>query len=211
MFCPKCGTQLNDGAAFCNVCGANLQAAAPAPAPAPNPYATPNPYVNPNPYVRPVAPSHLLTGKSVSVKDSNFIFIVIAAIFAFFATVLMHCPVLSSGVGSYSAELTLMMAGFANTGTLNAIGQIIFTILTFISLVYLFLPYIPGVPLKMNLFNYVAPIAILFFQMILFVVGGLTHGQTNVSLSMDGWLFWLSTIVSIGLLTFELIKFAIKK
>lgn len=198
MFCPKCGTQLNDGAAFCNVCGANLQGAAPAS------------YAAPNPYARPAAPSHLISGKSVSIKDFNFLFIAIAAIFAFFATVLMHCPVLSQEFyGGRSIQCTLMAV--SENGD-NAIGQIIFTILTFVSLVYLLLPYIPGVPLKMNIFNYIAPIAILFFQMLLFVIGGLTHdGGSMVSMSMDGWLFWLSTIVSIGLLTFELIKFVIKK
>lgn len=200
MFCPKCGSQLNDGAAFCNVCGTNLQAGAPAPAPAPV-----------NPYARPMmAPSHLISGKSVSIKDSNFIFVALAAVFAFFATVLMHCPVLSTQFyGSNTIQMTLMAVG--ETGD-NAIGQILFTILTFMSLVYLFLPYIPGVPLRINIFNYIAPIAILFFQMILFVVGGLVHeGGSMVSLSMDGWLFWLCTIVSIGLLAFELVKFAINK
>ena len=200
MFCPKCGSQLNDGAAFCNVCGTNLQAGAPAPAPAPV-----------NPYARPMmAPSHLISGKSVSYKDSNFIFVVIAAIFAFFATVLMHCPVINIGNTADAVQGTLFAAG----GAENAIGQIIFTILTFISLAYLFLPYIPGVPLKINIFNYIAPIAVLFFQMILFIVGGLTHNLASygvTSMSLDGWLFWLCTIVSIGLLAFELIKFAIKK
>ena len=198
MFCPKCGSQLNDGAAFCNVCGTNLQAGAPAPAPV-------------NPYARPMmAPSHLISGKSVSYKDSNFIFVAIAAIFAFFATVLMHCPVINIGNTPDAVQGTLFAAG----GAENAIGQIIFTILTFISLAYLFLPYVPGVPLKINIFNYIAPIAVLFFQMILFIVGGLTHDLASygvTSMSLDGWLFWLCTIVSIGLLAFELIKFAIKK
>ncbi|MEC4184972.1 zinc ribbon domain-containing protein [Adlercreutzia sp. R21] len=32
MFCPKCGNQLPDGSAFCGKCGAQLGAAAPAPA-----------------------------------------------------------------------------------------------------------------------------------------------------------------------------------
>jgi len=34
-FCPKCGTQLDDAAVFCNTCGANLATGA---APAVNPY-----------------------------------------------------------------------------------------------------------------------------------------------------------------------------
>ena len=64
----------------------------------------------------------------------------------------------------------------------------------------------------MNIFNIVAPIAVLFFQMILFVVAGLTHGGAGIAtLSMDGWLFWLCTIVSIGLLVFELIRFLIRR
>lgn len=196
MFCPKCGTQVNDGAAFCNVCGTNLQAAAPAYNPT---YAAPK---APNP-----AMGKLLGGKKVSVKDFDFLFVVIAGIFAFFATVLMHCPILSTGNSSYSVQMTLCMAG----GGTNAIGQIIFTILTFIALAYLFLPYIKGVPLKLNILNYVAPLAILFFQLILFIVGGLTHkGGSMVSLSMDGWLFWLSTLVSMGTLAFLAVKYVLE-
>ncbi len=200
MFCPKCGTQVNDGAAFCNVCGTNLQAAA-APAPA---------YSNPA-YAAPKAPnpaaSQLLSGKKVDYKDFDFLFVVIAGIFAFFATVLMHCPMFSIGAGSYSTQMTLCMLG----GGTNAIGQIIFTLLTFASLAYLFLPYFKGVPLKLNVLNYVVLAAILFFQLILFVVGGLMHkAGSMVSLSMDGWLFWLCTIVSIGTLAYLTIKYVLE-
>lgn len=202
MFCPRCGNQLNDGAAFCNACGANLGV-----------NQNPNPNVNygmnyAQPVKRPLP--YIVAGKSVSTKDANFIFIALAAVFAFFATVLMHCPVLSMGVFGSSSEATFLMAG----GNDNAIGQIIFTILTFLSLAYLFLPYVKAVPIKQNIFNFIAPIAVLFFQMILFVIAGLTHNYVsygNVSLSMDGWLFWLSTIVSIGLLVFEMLRFLMRR
>ena len=203
MFCPRCGNQLNDGAAFCNACGANLGVA-------PNPAPNMNPNMNYGMRPAPKPLPYVISGKSVSAKDSNFIFIALAAVFAFFATVLMHCPVLSVGYAGQDIQVTYLMAG----GGENAIGQIIFTILTFLSLAYLFVPYVRVIPLKQNIFNFIAPIAVLFFQMILFVIAGLTHGGAGMgiaTLSMDGWLFWLSTIVSIGLFTFEMIRFLLKR
>lgn len=247
MFCPKCGSQLNDGAAFCNVCGTNLQAGAPAPAPV-------------NPYARPMmAPSHLISGKSVSYKDSNFIFVVIAAIFAFFATFLMHTPVVSvwiKGMGAdFSASVTLLDAGkcdmdkimsagmnVQNTMKLDlggqAIGQIIFTILVFASLAYLFLPYIKGTPVNMQMtaLNYIVPLAILVFQLIFFVIAVATNPMGEIfntyvkpalsqmppqasalgvdaglGLSLNGWLFYLTNISAIGLLAWQMIVSVFKK
>lgn len=54
MFCPNCGKEIKDGAAFCTWCGAKVQrrsaeAPAPTPAPAPQPEAAPAPAPMPQP------------------------------------------------------------------------------------------------------------------------------------------------------------------
>ena len=54
MFCPQCGKELNDGAAFCPYCGAQMPAAAQTQASAPA--SVPAPPVNQNPYGTYAAP-----------------------------------------------------------------------------------------------------------------------------------------------------------
>lgn len=53
MFCPQCGKELNDGAAFCPYCGAQMPVSAQTQAGAPS---TPVPPVNQNPYGAYAAP-----------------------------------------------------------------------------------------------------------------------------------------------------------
>lgn len=196
MFCPKCGTQLNDGAAFCNACGANLKTGK-----------------------APGAGVNFLAGKKVSVKDSNFIFVALAGVFAFFATVLMHCPVISAGYGEETQQLTLLGCAQMSEGEGNAVGQIIFTILVFASLAYLFLPYIKGIAINATVLNYAVPAVLLTAQSLFFLIACLVNPlgeqfaevkeympDASLGLSMDGWLYWLSALVSIGLLVFVIIK-----
>ena len=203
MFCPKCGTQLNDGVAFCNACGANLKTGKKASG----------------------ANFDLLAGKKVSVKDSNFILVAIAGILAFFATVLMHCPVISAGQGGQTSQMTLLGCAQMMEGEGNAVGQIIFTILVFFSLAYLFLPYIKGIAINATVLNYAVPAFLLTAQSLFFLIACIINpmGEAfaaqkemaksfgsefngSLGLSMDGWLYWLSALVSIGLLVFVVIK-----
>lgn len=197
MFCPKCGTQLNDGVAFCNACGANLKTGKKASG----------------------ANFDLLAGKKVSVKDSNFILVAIAGILAFFATVLMHCPVISAGQGGQSSQMTLLGCAQMAEGEGNAVGQIIFTILVFFSLAYLFLPYIKGIAINATVLNYAVPAVLLTAQSLFFLIACIINPlgeqfamikeynpDASLGLSMDGWLYWLSALVSIGLLVFVVIK-----
>ena len=198
MFCPKCGTQLNDGVAFCNACGANLKTGKKASA---------------------GAGLNLLAGKKVSVKDSNFILVAIAGILAFFATVLMHCPVISMGTGEMTTQFTLLACGQSIEGDGNAVGQIIFTILVFFSLAYLFLPYIKGIAINATVLNYAVPAVLLTAQSLFFLIACIInplgeefkmmkeyYDEASLGLSMDGWLYWLSALVSIGLLVLITIK-----
>ena len=200
MFCPKCGTQLNDSAAFCNACGANVKG-------------------------KPAgAGLDLLASKKVGIKDSNFILVAIAGILAFFATVLMHCPVISMGTGEMTTQLTLLACGQSVEGDGNAVGQIIFTILVFISLAYLFVPYIKvkGFAINATALNYAVPAVLLFAQSIFFLIACIInpigeefkmmkeyYDEASLGLSMDGWLYWLSALVSMGLLAYVTVKFVL--
>lgn len=245
MFCPKCGTLLPDGTAFCNNCGSNLGRA--------QKQQTYN-------------SSNLLGGKTVSWKDSNFVFVALSGLLALISTFLMHSPVVSvwvKGMGAdFSASVTLMDAGKFDMEHLysevirfqrmdyddmlrakfnlggQAIGQVIFTILIFAAVAYMFLPYIKGTPLKMqmNILNYAIPLAILVFQLIFFIVAVATNPMGEIfnnyvkpalatmpeevrmlgidaglGLSLDGWLFYLTNLSAIGLLTWQMIASLFKK
>ena len=199
MFCPKCGTQLNDSAAFCNACGAKVGGGASA-----------KPSID------------FLASKKVGVKDFNFLFVAIAGILAFFATTLMSCPVISMGTGEMTTQLTLLACGQSVEGDGNAVGQVIFTILTFISLAYLFVPYIKvkGFAIQATALNYAVPAVILTAQSLFFLIACIInplgeefkmmkefYEDASLGLSMDGWLYWLCALVSIGLLVWETLKF----
>lgn len=238
MFCPKCGAQLPDGAAFCNNCGSNLAGGQ---------------------KQQSFNPANLLSGKTASWKDSNFVFVALSGLLALISTFLMHTPVVSvwiKGMGAdFSASVTLLDAGkcdmdkimsagmnVQNTMKLDlggqAIGQIIFTILVFASLAYLFLPYIKGTPVNMQMtaLNYIVPLAILVFQLIFFVIAVATNPMGEIfntyvkpalsqmppqasalgvdaglGLSLNGWLFYLTNISAIGLLAWQMIVSVFKK
>lgn len=232
MFCPKCGTQVTDGAAFCDACGANLKTG------------------------KTTAPSiKLPEAKTVSWKDTNFVFVALAGLLALISTILMHCPVIAVGVkgagAAFSASCTLLDAGkidldkistamaeFFSTQKLNigsqAVGQIIFTILVFAAVAYLFLPYIKAVNMKMSVLNFAVPAVILLAQLVFFIIAAATNpmgeiidmardallsqseaqqvgAKISLGLSMDGWLFYLTNIASMGILAWQTVKAFLKK
>ena len=240
MFCPKCGAQLPDGAAFCNNCGSNLG-------------------VVPNPVS--FDPAKLLVGKNVSWKDSNFVFIALAGLLALISNFLMHTPVVSvwaKGMGAdFSASVTLLDAGKFDMNRImsaganmmrtqkldlggQAFGQIIFTLLVFAALAFLFLPYIKakGMPVSMQMttLNYLVPLAILVFQLIFFIIAVATNPMGDIfntyvkpalsnmpeearkmgvdaglGLSLNGWLFYLTNLSAIGLLGWQAFVSVFKK
>lgn len=184
MFCPKCGAQLPDGAVFCNNCGSNLAGGQGR---------------------QSFNPANLLGGKSVSWKDSNFVFVALSGLLALISTFLMHSPVVSvwvKGMGAdFSASVTLMDAGkfdldkiMSNAVTIQktqsldlggqAIGQVIFTIFVFAALAFLFLPYVKvkGMPINMQMtaLNYLVPLAILVFQLIFFIIAVATNPMGDI-------------------------------
>lgn len=103
MFCPNCGCQNGDGAAFCRGCGAPLEA----PRNAEGPGAPYRPPVSPNPYepVRPEGSVHPVLG---AVKTMGSSAMVLVAIIAFSLAGLLSLISVIQGASSYLVALNLL-------------------------------------------------------------------------------------------------------
>lgn len=173
MFCPKCGTQLADTAAFCNNCGAKLQAQQ-----AP---------------VKPAGPNFFeKVGKDVSFNDKNFVWVALIGFLAFFATIFMNTPIFS--VGAWGVSYNVGLSTVMETSVVN----VLLTLLGILALAFYILPYFYK-PVKMSFLNYfvLAGVTVIEFLFVLIAtIVSLAEAGGFAGLGLCFWMFLLCAAVS---------------